>query len=169
MSEQKFCLQCDDGTLLVHGKQDLVAKVGKLEATVPAVSGWHCPVCGECEFDLGEGQRFSAATEALRISWNKQRGAVLRATRKKLHLRQADAGRLFGGGETAFSEYERGKTQPHKSTVLLIQLLGKHPELIDEVYELSKNQFSYEVKIYPALKTEVKVNANSNASKKVMG
>ena len=142
MSEQKFCLQCDDGTLLVHGTQDLVAKVGKLEATVPAVSGWHCPACGECEFDPGEGQRFSAATEALRIEWNKQRGAALRASRKKLHLRQSDAGRIFGGGETAFSEYERGKTQPHKSTVLLLELLGKHPELMQEVRALADERFS---------------------------
>lgn len=142
MSEHKYCLQCDDGTLLVHGKQDLVARVGKLESTVPEVSGWHCPVCGECEFDAGEGQRFSAAIEALRIELNKQRGAALRATRKKLHLRQSDAGRIFGGGETAFSEYERGKTQPHKSTVLLLELLGKHPELMQEVRALADERFS---------------------------
>lgn len=30
-------------------------------------------------------------------------------------------------------EDERGKTQPHKSTVLLLKLLDKHPELLDEV------------------------------------
>nr|WP_255305440.1 type II toxin-antitoxin system MqsA family antitoxin [Acidithiobacillus ferrivorans] len=40
---------------------------------------------------------------------------------------------LFGGGASAFSEYERGKTQPHKSTVLLLSLLEKHPELIGEI------------------------------------
>ncbi len=137
MSESKFCLQCDDGTLLLHGKQDLIAKAGKLETTVHAVSGWHCPTCGECEFDAGEGQRFSAAIEGLRTEWNKQRGAALRADRKKLQLRQADAGRIFGGGESAFSEYERGKTQPHKSTVLLLALLGKHPELMSEVRTLA--------------------------------
>ena len=61
----------------------------------------------------------------------------MRANRKKLHLRQADAGRIFGGGASAFSEYERGKTQPHKSTVILLELLGKHPELMSEVRALA--------------------------------
>ncbi|MDD2811172.1 type II toxin-antitoxin system MqsA family antitoxin [Rhodoferax sp.] len=43
--------------------------------------------------------------------------ASLRTTHKKLGLRQVEAGLLFGGGSCAFSEYERGKTQPHKSTM----------------------------------------------------
>jgi HTH-type transcriptional regulator/antitoxin MqsA len=57
----------------------------------------------------------------------------LRAIRKKLGLKQAEAGRLFGGGVSAFSDYERGKTQPHKSTVLLLKLLDRHPELLKEL------------------------------------
>ena len=57
----------------------------------------------------------------------------MRNTRLKLGLRQSDAGKLFGGGASAFSEYERGKTQPHKSTVLLLKLLDRHPELLDEL------------------------------------
>lgn len=57
----------------------------------------------------------------------------VRDIRKKLGLKQAEAGKLFGGGVSAFSEYERGKTQPHKSAVLLLKLLDKHPELLDEV------------------------------------
>lgn len=59
--------------------------------------------------------------------------AEMRDIRKKLGLKQAEAGKLFGGGVSAFSEYERGKTQPHKSTILLLKLLNKHPELLDEV------------------------------------
>ena len=51
----------------------------------------------------------------------------------QLGLRQVEAGHLFGGGSSAFSEYERGKTQPHKSTVLLFKLLDRHPELLDEL------------------------------------
>ena len=37
------------------------------------------------------------------------------------------------GGVNAFSEYERGKTQASKSTVLLLKLLDKHPELLKEI------------------------------------
>ncbi len=131
--KKRLCLQCDDGTVLAHAKQDMVERIEDLSVTVAAVSGWHCPVCGECEFDDGEGQRYSAALAALRKSVGEKRAHELRAIRKKLGLKQAEAGRLFGGGVNAFSEYERGKTQPHKSTVLLLRLLDKHPELLREL------------------------------------
>lgn len=131
--DKRYCPQCDDGTLLEHGSKNKVITIDDLSVTVPAVSGWHCPACGECEFDDGEGKRYSAALAALRAQANAKRQAELRAIRKKLGLRQADAGKLFGGGVSAFSDYERGKTQPHKSTVLLLKLLDKHPELLDEL------------------------------------
>jgi len=133
MSGKKFCLQCDDGTLLTHGKRDLSFTYRDRVLAVPAVSGWHCPVCGECQFDRGEGQRYSAVVDDFCASVDLAAAASLRATRKKLGLKQAEAGKLFGGGVSAFSEYERGKTQPHKSTVLLLKLLDRHPELLDEV------------------------------------
>ena len=133
MREQKLCLQCDDGTLLAHGKLDLSFVYRDHSLNVPQVSGWHCPVCHECEFDDGEGRRYSEAVDAFCASIDRGTAESLRQIRKKLGLRQAEAGKLFGGGASAFSEYERGKTQPHKSTVLLLKLLDKHPELLDEV------------------------------------
>lgn len=133
VASKRFCLQCDDGTVLVHGTKDVTVAVGKLTASVATVAGWHCPVCADCEFDDGHGQRVSLAIAELRKLADKQRGDLLRATRKKLGLRQSEAGKLFGGGASAFSEYERGKTQPHKSTVLLLKLLDQHPELLAEL------------------------------------
>lgn len=134
MRNPAFCLQCDDGTLLEYGTRDLVETIEGLSVTVPKVHGWHCPVCGECEFaDKDDSQRFSEALAALRKSADQQRAATLRTIRKKLGLKQAEAGKLFGGGASAFSEYERGKTQPHKSTVLLLKLLDKHPDLLKEL------------------------------------
>ena len=133
MSEKKFCLPCDDGTLLAYGKCDLTFAYRDRSLNVPQVSGWHCPVCHECEFDDGEGKRYSDAVDVFCTSTDREIAESLRDIRKKLGLRQAEAGKLFGGGASAFSEYERGKTQPHKSTVLLLKLLDKHPELLDEV------------------------------------
>ena len=130
---KRFCLQCDDGTLLAYAVRDVTARSGALTKVVSAVAGWHCPVCADCEFADGQGQRVSQAIAELRMLADKQRAEQVRATRKRLGLRQAEAGRLFGGGASAFSEYERGKTQPHKSTVLLLQLLDKHPELLAEL------------------------------------
>ncbi|WP_068635025.1 type II toxin-antitoxin system MqsA family antitoxin [Thauera butanivorans] len=133
MGEIRYCLQCDDGTVLEQGAKDMTDRVDGIEFTVPQVRGWHCPVCGECEFDDGEGKRYSAAMANARQEAAERRAAELRAIRKRLGLKQAEAGRLFGGGINAFSEYERGKTQPHKSTVLLLRLLDKHPELLKEL------------------------------------
>lgn len=134
MRKPAYCLQCDDGTLLVDECKDVTLTIDTLCASVAGVSGWHCPVCGDIEItDEPSSRRYSDALAALRVRANEFRRAEIRATRKKLGLKQAEAGRLFGGGINAFSEYERGKTQPHKSTVLLLRLLNKHPELLGEV------------------------------------
>lgn len=130
----KYCLQCDDGTLLELAVKDVTVAAKGVTRVVTDVAGWHCPVCGEIEFvDPESSERHM---EALKSVWEEARASEsipLRAIRKKLGLKQAEAGRLFGGGVSAFSEYERGKTQPHKSTVLLLKLLDKHPELLKEI------------------------------------
>lgn len=49
------------------------------------------------------------------------------------HIKQSEAAALFGGGVNAFSEYERGIRKPGKSTLLLLKVLGQHPELLGEI------------------------------------
>ncbi len=47
---KRYCLQCDDSTELVHEKRDItISYNGKFEI-VSNIDGWHCPICGECEF-----------------------------------------------------------------------------------------------------------------------
>ncbi len=134
MRKPAFCLQCDDGTLLLNETKDVSIAVATQTTIVPAVSGWHCPACGEIEFtQRASSNRYNKALAALHKAADKQRAESVRTIRKKLGLRQSDAGKLFGGGVSAFSDYERGKTQPHKSTVLLLQILDRHPELLDEL------------------------------------
>ena len=38
---------------------------GAMARQVFAVSGWHCPVCKECVFDLGEGMRCVKTLESM--------------------------------------------------------------------------------------------------------
>ncbi len=133
MSKKRFCLQCDDGTALKHWRRDMEVVYRERKTVIRAVSGWHCPACGECEFDAGEGRRYSAAVDAFAATVDQEIAREIKAIRKMLGLRQSDAGNLFGGGASAFSEYERGKTQPHKSTLLLMKLLHNHPELLNEI------------------------------------
>ena len=133
--EKRYCLQCDNGTSLVYGTKDVRGEIFGEPYEVPAVTGWHCPVCGEIEFCVTDdsADRVSATMEAAVKAAHARQADELRKVRKQLGLTQAEAGRLFGGGTTAFSEYEHCKTQPHKSTVLLLRMLGKHPELLEEV------------------------------------
>lgn len=139
MRKPAYCLHCDDGALLRQETRDVTETMDGLHATVRALRGWHCAVCGEIEFDKDSrsAERYSATLAKLRERVATRRAAQLRATRKKLGLKQAEAGRMFGGGVNAFSEYERGKTQPHKSTVLLFRLLEKYPDLLAELRSVS--------------------------------
>ena len=53
--------------------------------------------------------------------------------RKKLALDQRQAAEIFGGGVNAFSRYENGKTKPPLALVKLLQLLDRHPDLLQEL------------------------------------
>lgn len=133
MTAKRNCLHCEDGTDLAYEERDLVFSYRDHKTVVPAVAGWHCRKCGECEFDPGEAARYSAAIDAFSAEVDREIAATVRAIRKRLGLKQSEAGRLFGGGINAFSEYERGRTHPHRSTLLLLNLLDRHPELLGEL------------------------------------
>lgn len=66
-----------------------------------------------------------------------QEAMLVKRIRQKLKLSQREAAELFGGGVNAFSEYERGKTQPHRSTVALLRVLDRHPELLNEIRQVT--------------------------------
>lgn len=105
--------------------------------TIPAVNGWHCPNCGEVEFATGEeAERFFVAAQAIQQEALRQQAEAIRAIRSRLGLTQKQAAELLGGGVNAFSEYERGVTRPSKSTLILLKLLDRHPELLREARQL---------------------------------
>jgi HTH-type transcriptional regulator/antitoxin MqsA len=130
----RYCLQCDDGTVLELKVKDVTVTIDGVSRVVPDVAGWHCPKCDEIEFvDSDSAERISSALRSAREEANAGGGEAIRAMRKKLGLKQAEAGQLFGGGVNAFSLYERGKAKPGKSTVILLELLARHPELMAEI------------------------------------
>jgi HTH-type transcriptional regulator/antitoxin MqsA len=143
MSEEAYvmvpahvCPACGESGSLVREVRDLPFEYRGESIVIEAVHGEFCTACGEGFADTGypaDWKRMADAMVAFAERVDADSAAALRATRKKLGLRQAEAGKLFGGGVSAFSEYERGKTQPHKSTVLLLKLLDKHPELLEEI------------------------------------
>jgi HTH-type transcriptional regulator / antitoxin MqsA len=121
------------------GMMDLVREVrdvpfiykGK-SLTVPAQPGEYCSVCGESVWDDSEAARYEAVIQPFIVAVNNAGMPDLRAIRKRLRLTQSQAGKYFGGGVTAFSRYESGKTAPPVALVKLLKLLDHHPELLEE-------------------------------------
>jgi len=93
-----------------------------------------CAVCGEALFATpADGARYDAAIRAHIAAVNLDSAPDLRAIRKRLKLTQAEAGRIFGGGVTAFSRYERGAVKPPVALVKFFQVLDRHPDLLAEL------------------------------------
>jgi HTH-type transcriptional regulator/antitoxin MqsA len=127
---KKVCVACGHSDMAFDTRDIPFGYHGKT-TVVPQVPGWYCAHCGEGYLD--DGGRHAEAITAFVRAVKAVEASEVRSIRKKLGLKQAEAGQLFGGGVNAFSEYERGKTQPHKSTLLLLKLLNRHPDLLSEI------------------------------------
>lgn len=131
--EIRQCGSCGAMTM-THATRDLSEQYKGETITIAAMPGWYCDACGESEFLTSEdADRFSRETKAAMEHIDAQLAAFVRATRKRLGLNQSEAAALFGGGINAFSEYERGIRKPSKATLLLLKILGQHPELLKEI------------------------------------
>ncbi len=126
------CLNCGEG-ILRHAVKDVPYKYKGHLTEVPKVTGWHCPLCHEVEFDTGEGERFADAIKRIAVEIDAQESAELARIRKKLKLTQLEAAQITGGGPNAFSRYERGKASPLLAVTNLFRLLDRHPELLNEL------------------------------------
>lgn len=127
------CMNCGESGMVHRTGQILTVESEGEHMSVERLSGWFCPHCGDAVLDARSMARYSAAADEVVLRAREKRIAAIRDIRKKLRLTQKRAAEIFGGGVSAFSEYERGKTQPHKSTLLLLGLLDRHPELLKEI------------------------------------
>jgi HTH-type transcriptional regulator/antitoxin MqsA len=130
--DNRQCPSCDQAEM-AFAERDIPFEYKGERLVVLKVAGWVCTLCGEGVFADGEGKRYADALDNFVNDVDKAQREDLRRIRRKLHLSQREAAGLFGGGTNAFSEYERGVTKPSKSTLLLMKLLEKHPDLMDEV------------------------------------
>jgi len=83
------------------------------------------------------GDDMDVADKALRTLKEQIEGvpspATIRRVRAKLNLSQREAGALLKVGENAFDKYERGLVEPSGPTGVLIGILDRHPEIVDEL------------------------------------
>lgn len=125
------CPVCSAGTLVREVRVSRFEYRGET-LTYDQPGDW-CTECGEAVL-TGEDM---AATEQLIIDFmqrvDRTQAEELVRIRKKLKLSQKQAAALTGGGHNAFSRYERGEAKPLPAVMHLFRLLGKHPELLDEL------------------------------------
>ncbi len=128
------CVSCksDKAMTRFHDQTHSVEYDG-IRMAVKGLAGWRCGQCGEVVFDAPSAQRYAAVGDELVLRARKKQSRELRRIRHKLHLTQAQAARLTGGGHNAFSRYERGQAVPLPATTNLFKLLDRHPDLIKEL------------------------------------
>lgn len=128
------CPCCGAAELITDTRE--ISYMYKGETTViPYVTGEFCPACGEVVMNREQGDRYSEMIGQFQRQVN---GAYvdpdyIARVRKKLDLDQRQAAELFGGGVNAFSRYENGKTKPPLALMKLLQLLDRHPDLLEEI------------------------------------
>lgn len=96
--------------------------------TILKLSGGWCKKCRQT-LDAGDAE---SKMRSFRESVNRSHSDYILKVRKKLGLSQKEAANLFGGGINAFSRYELGKAAPPVSLIMLLRLLDKHPDLLEE-------------------------------------
>ena len=130
---KRECLNCEEGQM-THEIRDVVYEYRGQKTSIPKISGWFCNHCHEVEFDKGEGNRYAHEISNFSQEVDRKEALELARIRKKLKLTQKEAARLTGGGPNAFSRYERGQAKPMLAITNLFKILGKHPDILDEMF-----------------------------------
>jgi HTH-type transcriptional regulator/antitoxin MqsA len=125
----------ETGATLVRDVRPLTVTYRGESVTVDA-PGYY-PAEGDSDDGVLIGDDLAVTDAALRILKERVHGIPtpdrIRSFRERLGLSLADAGLVFGVGETAFEAYESGVDAPAGPTIQLLRLLERHPDLLDEL------------------------------------
>lgn len=97
-----------------------------------------CDVCGEGIISPDDSKAVSEEMQTHRARIDGILApAEIAAIRKHLKLNQKQAGAIFGGGVNAFNRYERGVNPVPKPLSMLLCILERHPEQLQEIVALN--------------------------------
>lgn len=98
--------------------------------------GWYCR---ECDESIHTGEDMKVSDRMLNTLKARAEGLLepeqIRRIRKKLHLSQAAAGKLIGGGPRAFQKYESGDLLPSRAVSTALLLLDHDPNALSVLME----------------------------------
>lgn len=122
------CLSC--GGLMRRGLQEETVTFGG-ESLSYLQPGWHCDTCDDGVLDGDDNEYHDAALHEVmaRAKNSPISPLMIRGAREAVGVSQREAGRIFGGGPTAFYKYETAKSVPSESMANLLRLALERPEL----------------------------------------
>lgn len=127
------CPVCHQGEM-VSGIKDIPYTFRGRKTVLKGIHGLYCVHCEESIMNKEESDAFMAQVKAFRASVNAETVApefIVKVRKSSLLPKKRQA--KFLGGVNAFSRYEKGNAQPHPSTIKLLRVLDKHPELLNEI------------------------------------
>jgi len=95
--------------------------------------GLWCDTCDDAILSGADLKANDEELESFRTEVKQKIASDVKEKREKLHLTQKEAAEYFGGGVRAFHKYEKGEILPSKSTLNLLTILSKHPDLLKEI------------------------------------
>lgn len=135
MTENEICPCCEVGTTRTHTFSDEYVHRGR-RIIVEGLTGYRCESCEELSFDaalLKANNKLVAQARAQAADMERREMGMLladeiRALRELLQITQQEASSVFGGGENAFSKYERGEIVQSASMDLLMRVARAIPD-----------------------------------------
>jgi HTH-type transcriptional regulator/antitoxin MqsA len=93
--------------------------------------GWHCETCDDGILDGTDNEYADAALHEVmaRAKHSPMSPLMIRAAREAVGISQRQAGKVFGGGPTAFYKYETAKAVPSEGMANLLRLALERPDL----------------------------------------
>lgn len=129
-----------DGTPMRRDVRPLeIAYKGR--ALTVEMPGWYCDACGESVHDADDMKASDRALNRLKAEADGLlRPEDVRRIRKRLGLTQRDAGRVIGGGPSAFQKYESGELLTSRALSNLLRILERHPEELRTIRDTAPDQ-----------------------------
>ena len=131
--EYPLCPVCEVGKLSPIEYSDTFQHKGA-DLCVEGLEGYLCQACGaDPIFEEQIRRNHRRVIDAKRAADGLLTGSEIRLLRERLDLTQKKASKLFGGGDNAFSKYERGDVTQSVAMDRLLRIVDRYPFLLGEL------------------------------------
>lgn len=139
------CAICGSGNVLEKTISEKFEYKGKSKV----ILGYHVYACDKCGEEIVDPKTIRATEKVLTDFRRGVDGLLtsdeIKAIRKKLGKTQAEMAEWLDVGEKNFARYENGKVTQGKAMDMLLRILGKFPNILNNITEPN----NYEMSVVP--------------------